>query len=61
MTRKDYVLIAEAVKETTFLADGSQDYKMALAEVAMELANALSRDNPRFDRGRFLRACGVEG
>jgi len=27
---------------------------------AHEMANMLQRSNPRFDRARFLRACGVQ-
>lgn len=29
--------------------------------VAERLADRLAKDNPRFDRKRFLEACGVEG
>lgn len=29
-------------------------------EVARQFADALARDNPRFDRERFLAACGAQ-
>jgi hypothetical protein len=56
MTRKDYQLIAEVfanfgkiiILEETIGAD-----------IARNLADALKADNPRFDRARFLAACGV--
>jgi hypothetical protein len=48
MTRKDYVLIAKAIQES---ADK--------VEIAHALAAILGADNPRFDRARFLAACGV--
>lgn len=62
MTRKDYVLIAQALsvqprpivdRDPAFVA------RTAHAEICRNLARALGADNPRFDRERFLRACGV--
>jgi hypothetical protein len=65
MTRKDYELIARAFRITkeTVRTD-TLDPVMRTAGVNMaakELAAALSRDNARFNRERFLQACGVEG
>ena len=62
MTRKDYVLIAAA------LAAAGQTYSARLIAEARDqwvedchaLADALARDNARFDRERFLTACGVQ-
>ena len=51
MTRKDYVLIAEAIKRA-----GGPDANAY--EVAHYIAFALRRDNPRFERARFMEACG---
>jgi hypothetical protein len=56
MTRKDYQLIAEV------FADFGQIIELEetiAADLARNLANALQADNPRFDRHRFLVACGV--
>lgn len=50
MSRKHYVAIARAVD----LADNKVD-------VAYNLASIFANDNPRFDRARFLEACGVLG
>lgn len=61
MTRKDYVLIAEAIKnarnsvENNLTANGLGAGNMIPAYIA----EALELDNPRFDRNRFLDACGL--
>ena len=52
MTRKDYILIAAAIACV-------DDYD-ARQEAASYLAINLAKDNPRFDRVRFLEACGVQ-
>ena len=61
MTRKDYQLIAEVLKS------GMENWKgwdekpeEVLAGTARSLATQLAKDNPRFDRARFLTACGVK-
>ena len=51
MTKRDYELIARAV----FGMDLELKHK---AHVAMELGQALSADNDRFDLSRFVNACG---
>ncbi len=58
MTRKDYELIAKALKT----ARGSVKDEFAIHHdiAAYSLANALRNTNDRFDHGRFLAACGVE-
>jgi hypothetical protein len=56
MTKKDYVLIAKAIKDAQeFYPHGdSRSYS-----IACYLSDALETDNPAFDRSRFLEACGV--
>lgn len=51
MTRKDYIRLAAAIART---ADNDK------ASVARAIAVALADETPRFDRARFLSACGVE-
>ena len=58
MTKKDYILIAAALKQArvefpTMKQNAAHDY------VASVMCRALSTTNPRFDSGRFLAACGV--
>jgi hypothetical protein len=54
MTRKDYVLIADVIKNLDECIDSD-----GLEALADNMADALESDNPRFDRARFLDACGV--
>lgn len=62
MTRKDYVLIAKVIEgaikyEQDF--NKSEDKANALMAVAHTFSSVLGADNPRFDRERFLKACGI--
>lgn len=64
MTRKDYVLIADALKCVRTSAAGRdegelEDRLAQWSEDCEAVADALANDNPRFDRDRFLKACGV--
>lgn len=52
MTRKDYIMIAEV-----FARSAGDDLAKFLA---LNLADKLAEDNPRFDKARFLTACGVK-
>lgn len=56
MTRKDYVLISDILRDAL---DSIID-DMALEALASNFADELAADNPRFDYARFLRACGVK-
>ena len=65
MTRRDFELIADALK--CGLADiNGPDYQdeeargalYALRLLALDLAERLHGVNPRFDRECFMRACG---
>ncbi len=60
MTKKDYILISQTLKDifdcNAFCLDDDTD-KFSVAE---RFAEALTKTNPLFDRERFLTACGVE-
>lgn len=63
MTRKDFELIAAAIRDSRPHAYGAPHERVETVQfdrTATEVAIALSETNPRFDRGRFLAACGVE-
>jgi hypothetical protein len=73
MTRKDYVLIAETLRQT--LADIRRDIdsdslsdrgravlsgeSAGIQTVALRLAERLRQDNAAFDARRFLTACSL--
>ena len=52
MTRKDYVLIAEVLRNQAFIS------KVDFELLVEDFADALAKENPRFDRERFLVASG---
>ncbi|MEI8137824.1 MAG: hypothetical protein WCH21_10915 [Bacteroidota bacterium] len=64
MTKKDYVLIASEVNKVISRYKGEND-NMAInvvygaESVAKLLALKLEEENPKFDRVKFLTACGV--
>jgi len=53
MTRKDYVAVSDILRPYAEVM--AEDY----VEIARDFASYMSRDNPRFDTGRFLEACGI--
>jgi hypothetical protein len=53
MTRKDYVAIAEAIALTIESHDD-----VAVHAVADAIADVFYADNSRFNRGKFMEACG---
>jgi hypothetical protein len=62
MTAKDYRALAGAIltARATFEDGGAltRSADAALTLVAAKIADALAADNARFDRARFLAACG---
>lgn len=71
MTKKDYELIAQALgeqigfeSEKDTYGDWTLDYKEGftdgLKRACEVLAEVLEGDNPKFNRARFLTACGVQ-
>ncbi len=69
MTRKDYAAFAAIVRDTSgMLAPSPDDYQGSDARtretldcIMLRLADLFARDNPRFDRARFLAACERKG
>lgn len=59
MTKKDYELIASVLKHKQvfyILKMGSYYYD----QLCKDFADTLASKNPRFDKDKFLKACGVE-
>ncbi len=74
MTRKDYIALAAEIRRfvgnaatmpAPTMVNDSRDLACQIAtgrairNMAQIIADALAADNPRFDRVRFLAACGV--
>lgn len=63
MIRKDYNLIAAAIKEqwlATVAAHGKGQRSLQVHNTAARIATAIEQQNANFDRERFLAACGIE-
>ena len=69
MTKKHYIKVAAAFKaqrkpipEKAYLPSGliAQSYNLALDNMAKELCCIFIMDNGRFDKDKFLTACGVQ-
>jgi len=67
MTRKDYKRLAEELAITLrnlddlIVSKGDSDSDQRTAfQIAVEcMCDAMKRDNPRFDRSKFLEAVGI--
>ena len=64
MTKKHYEAIAAIIASTrnnaTLYPSNGHARGETLEVTASRLADYFTTDNPRFDRARFLQACGVE-
>ena len=63
MTRKDYVRFAAMLKDQLIACDTLRMRgvkRNRIISVINATADIFAADNPRFDRSRFLKACGVE-
>ena len=65
MTRKDYIKIAEVLRELPKwrnepLDSWGKPYDAVRYDfVVLRMADMLERDNPRFNRSKFLKACNL--
>lgn len=63
MTRKDYIIIADAISDVGNHNATDDDYRegwhAANSAIAHKMASALAAENHRFDRNKFLIACGM--
>jgi hypothetical protein len=56
MTKRDYEMLAEVIR-SQFAYKSTDAYTIGM--LAGDLACELADRNPRFDRARFMVACGV--
>lgn len=58
MTKKHFEAVASAIRaeyEDTY----GEPAEEAIRSIARKLADVFASENPRFDRARFLAACGI--
>jgi hypothetical protein len=63
MTRKDYIRFAAMFKvQRAYVGQfkSGDMMRLTIESIANETATIFEQDNARFDRARFLKACGVE-
>jgi hypothetical protein len=58
MTKKHFITISARIK-SRLQTETSEEVKGGVRLVALDLANQFLSENPRFDKGRFLAACGL--
>lgn len=56
-TRQHYKAIAKIIEETK---SGEQLWDGQANRIAIKLIDYFATDNPRFDREKFLTACGLQ-
>lgn len=59
MLKKDYRLIALVIRDRYDIAIDNEQ-RLLLRNLAYNMATMLAVDNPRFNRDKFLTACGVK-
>ena len=62
ITRKHYKAIAEIINRTEneSVSIGVTYPKIDKRELVFEFADYFEQDNPRFNRNRFMKACGLD-
>jgi hypothetical protein len=60
MTRCHYIKLAAALREDRERFDVDGAVRFGVESAAKAIADVLAEDNSRFDRQRFLTACGVD-
>lgn len=62
MSRKDFVLLAQTIRELPSFECAQNSDVVRFSAVVERFASALAGTNPRFDRQRFIAACnGKDG
>lgn len=59
MTRKDFELIAGIINKYMVSEELNIKERLILQEISRDFSIILQTTNPNFDRGRFMKACGL--
>lgn len=57
MTKKDFELIAKGIARRM---DTSERERLVVIQVALSIATEIEMVNPKFNRHKFLTACGID-
>lgn len=60
MKKHDFELIASILKQETENTDNSTSDNLLLEYISRQFTNTLAKKYPRFQKDKFLKACGVE-
>ncbi len=58
LTKKDFMALAKMIYH--FDTDGTNSQNNIKDQIAQDIATFCAGQNPRFNRARFLAACGVK-
>jgi hypothetical protein len=59
MTKRHFEAIAKILKDARGDAIANSEAPYQVSDVALAMADYFGEENPRFDRARFLTACGL--
>lgn len=59
MSKKHYIAVAAILASHSEIATYGAKFVHISATIAHELADYFAKDNPNFNRSRFLTACGI--
>ena len=62
MTRKDYIMLARVIKDSTIIDNSTMLPHNKLNKITLisDLMIALNKDNPLFNGKRFIDACAID-
>ena len=60
MSKKDYELIAATIRTERELFDGNEAAEIGIERIAYGRTDLFYENNDRFDRDKFLIACGIQ-
>jgi len=60
LTKKDFKAVAEIIEQACGIYDDEEVCGEIASIITHNLADYFATQNPRFDRERFMKACGLE-
>lgn len=60
LTKKHFVAIAEILEAERSIQRDISAARIAVSAITFSLADYFAKENPRFNRAEFYRACGMD-